>query len=164
MMRSFTPMKGKKVACLIHCTCIPTKPICIHLIQKAHSPERNFKSISLLFFAKLFKMHKSKCMGKKAQLSENMGIATEMFDECHSQAIFCHLKCVVCPSVFFPLTDKQGLPIKKLNWQTGFTPNITDQPRSLNWPKSGELHSRICCYSLVPIRRHVPINNYASRH
>ena len=54
MMRSFTPMNGKKVACLIHCTCIPTKHICIHLIQKAHSPQRNFNSISLLFFAKLF--------------------------------------------------------------------------------------------------------------
>ena len=69
----------------------------------------HLKEISTLFCFSLqncFQMHKSKCMGKKAQLSENMGIATEMFDECHSQAIFCHLKCVVCPSVFFPLTDK----------------------------------------------------------
>lgn len=113
---------------------------------KSTFSSKKFQLYKFAFLCKnCFKMHKSKCMGKKAQLSENMGIATEMFDECHSQAIFCHLKCVVCPSVFFPLTDKQGLPMKKLNWQTDFTPNITDQPRILNWPKSGAI-TAVCCY------------------
>ena len=51
-----------------------------------------------------------------------MGIATEMFDECHSQAIFCHLKCVVCPSVFFSTHWQVGVANKKIKLADGFYP------------------------------------------
>ena len=104
MMRSFAPMKGKKSGMLNSLYLHPNKTHLYSPHTKSTFTSKKFQLYKFAFLCKtVFKCTSQNAWVKKL---ENMGIATEMFDECHSQAIFCHLKCVVCPSVFFPLTDK----------------------------------------------------------
>ena len=118
-MRSFTlPLSKKKnckkVAWLIHCTCIPTRPICIHLIHKAHSPKRNLNFICLLFlpnYSNIFQMHKS-----NAWVKTNWVKIWALLLKCLTSVtskLFCHMKCVVYLGVFFHSLATRGCQFKK---------------------------------------------------